>query len=119
MLGVYTTVMAAVVQIKERITILLTLAAFNLSFLCFRDLGSIPAVYVGATSMRANILVVAMYHAGADTVNSTISMPIFQTNIIYCIVYPELSSKLDKSINRGLLVALMCWLLDFLWGLLR
>ena len=55
---------AAVAQIRERITILLTLAIFNLLFLCGQRLDSIPAIYVGAASARGNILLTAMYCAG-------------------------------------------------------
>lgn len=56
--------MSAVAQIKERLIILFTLAAFNITFLCFRDYDSIPAVYVVVNSVRANILLAAIYNAG-------------------------------------------------------
>ena len=51
-------------QIKERLTILLTLAAFSIAFLCCRELNAIPAVYVGVNCMRANIVMTVMYYAG-------------------------------------------------------
>eukprot|EP01036_Dinobryon_divergens_P034723 gene34723-biopygen27455 len=54
---------AAVAQIKERLTILMTLAAFNITFLCCRDLGSIPVVYIGANCVRANVIMTAIYNA--------------------------------------------------------
>ena len=54
-------------HIKERIAILMALAVFSLSFLCCRKLDSFPAVYVGANSVRANIVLTAMYYAGDDT----------------------------------------------------
>jgi uncharacterized membrane protein len=53
-----------VAQIKERLTILLTLAAFSISFLCCRELSAIPAVYVGVNNMRANIVMTVIYYAG-------------------------------------------------------
>ena len=56
--------MASATQIKERITILLTLGAFNLSFIYFRDRGSVSAVYVGANSVRINVVLTAIYYAG-------------------------------------------------------
>ena len=56
-------------QIKERLTILMTLAAFNITFLCCRDFGSIPVVYVGANSVRANVVMTAMYNAGCNAID--------------------------------------------------
>ena len=51
-------------KIKERIIILLTLAAFSLTYLFCKDLASISAVYVGANSVRSNIILAAIYYAG-------------------------------------------------------
>lgn len=56
-------------QIKARFTILLTLAALSLTFLCCRDLAAIPAVYVGVNSLRANISMAVIYYAGEYTVH--------------------------------------------------
>ena len=62
----------AVAQIKERLTILLTLAAFSISFLCCRELSAIPAVYVGVNSVRANILLTVVYYAGDLVIKYTV-----------------------------------------------
>lgn len=56
--------MATTTQIRERIIILLSLAAFSLTFLCYRDSDSIPTLYVGVNSVRINIVLAAVYCAG-------------------------------------------------------
>ena len=53
-------------QIKERLTLLLTLAALNISFLCCRELSNIPAIYVCVTSVRINIVLAVIYSAGVN-----------------------------------------------------
>jgi hypothetical protein len=56
--------MTTTTQIRERIIILLSLAAFSLTFLCYRDSDSISALYVGVNSVRVNIVLAAVYCAG-------------------------------------------------------
>ena len=98
-------------QIKEQV-IILTLAAFSLSFLCCRDLGSIPAVYVGVNSMRGNIVTTSMYYAGTSCIYSWLFATSSIHFIYYFIVYPELSFKLNKANDYYLFCSLLCWLLS-------
>jgi hypothetical protein len=93
---------------------LLTLAAFNLSFLFCRDHSSIPAVYVGANSARINIVLTAIYYAGG-----IVWSPIFllacpttydsQQFFISALVNPGLHLKRANTIDFGFLTVVCCF----------
>lgn len=95
---------------------MLTLATLSLSFLCCRDLDSIPAVYVGMNSLRANVVTTAAYCAGVFyTVCNIIKgflIIIITFLIIYFIVFGELSSKLDKKLEKFLFLSISCWIIS-------
>ena len=93
-------------HIKERMTILLTLAAFSLSFLCCRDLDSVPAVYVGVNSLRANIVITVMYYAGDD---HACDFNINLSEYLTCIDIKCTRSLTTRSIRLSFAVCFMRW----------